>query len=148
MRPWILLLVLAGMCACLAACAPATAVPGTPEAFIFACDKSNIGEIIAVEGYLRLPPTLDSTRSVMLRLYPDPSFQGKPIGVMMRFGTGPNQAQQINSSYRDEDLKVRLADGREIPFRTRVRVSGRMFVPIQPQDYDCALQDPYVEPGS
>ncbi len=148
MRPCILLLVLAGMCSCLAACTPSAAVPGTPEAFIFACDKSNIGEIIGVEGYLRLPPSLDSTRFVMLRLYPDPGFKGKPIGVMMGFGNGPNQAQQINSSYRDEDLKVHLADGTEVPFRTRVRVSGRMFVPPETQDYDCALQNPYVEPGN
>ncbi len=148
MRPCILLLVLAGTGLCLAACAREPAVPGTPQAFIAACDKPNEGQLIALEGYLRLPPALSSSKAVMLLLYPDPSFQGRPVGVMMRFGDGPNQAQPISTSYRDQDLKVHLADGSVVPFRTRVRVSGRLFFPPQPHDYDCVLQNPYVEPAN
>ena len=145
MRPWIFLLVLAGTSLCLSACRPAPAVPGTPQPFASACDKPNEGHVIAVEGFLRLPPSLSSSRSVMLRLYPDASFQGKPIGVLMPFGDGPNQVHNINSSYRDQDLKVHLADGAEVPFGRRVRVSGRVSFPFQPPDYDCVLQNPYVE---
>ena len=145
MRPSTLL-VLAWIAACLCACgAPAVPAPGTPQAFAFACTKPNEGQLIAVEGYLRLPAALDSTKSVMLRLYPDPSLKGRPIGVEMPFGDGANEARRINSSYRDNDLKVRLANGTVVPFGTRVRVSGRMYIPVQPQTYECALQDPYVE---
>ncbi len=148
MRPWILLLILAGLSLGLAGCVHAPAAPGTPQPFLSACDASNEGQLIAVEGYLRLPPALDSSKSVMLRLYPDPSFQGRPVGVQMRFGDGPNEAQKISSSYHDNDLKVHLADGQAIPFGKRVRVSGRVFFPLQPQDYACALQGPYVEPAN
>lgn len=148
MRASIVLLALAAMALCLAACVPASAAPGTPQAFIAACDKVNEGQLIAVEGYLRLPASLDSASTVVLRLYPDPSMQGKPVGVLMRFGDAPNQAHRISRSYRDSDLRVRLADGAVIPFGTRVRVSGRVYFPVQPQDYDCALRNPYVEPAN
>ncbi len=148
MRPWFILLVIAGTSLCLAACVTTPAAPGTPQAFISACDKPNLGQYIAVDGYLRLPASLDSSRTVMLRLYPDPSFRGTPIGVQMRFGDGPNQVHKITSSYRDSDLMVHLADGKVIPFGTRVLVSGRMFFPAQPQDYPCELHSPYIEPAN
>ncbi len=148
MRLCFALVVLAGMSLCLAACGTTPAAPGTPQAFISACDKPNLGQYIAVDGYLRLPASLDSSRTVMLRLYPDPSFGGTPIGVQMHFGDGPNEVHKINSSYYDSDLRVHLADGKVIPFRARVRVSGQRFGPAQPEDYRCALRDPYVEPGN
>jgi hypothetical protein len=129
----------------LPACVPATAGPGTPQSFAFACAKPNEGRQIAVEGYLRLPPSLDNTKSVMLRLYPDPSFKGTPVGVPLLFGDKGNEARKISSSYHDEDLRVYLADGIAVPFGTRVLVSGRMYFPVTPQDYDCALRNPYVE---
>ena len=129
----------------LAACVPQAAYPGALQAFADACDKPNEGLQIAVEGYLRLPDTLDSTDSVVLRLYPDLSFSGTPIGVTMKFGDSPNEARSITSSFRDDDLKVRLADGKVVPFGTKVRVSGKMYFPIVPQDFKCGLENPYVE---
>jgi hypothetical protein len=145
MRPWIFLLVYAAVALGAAACTQPPAAPGTPQAFISACDKANLGQPIAVEGYLRLPPSLDGSRGVMLRLYPDPSLMGTPIGVQMPFGDGPNQVHGIHSSYRDSDLRVHLADGKVIPFGERVRVSGRVFIPILTQSLPCALQNPYIE---
>lgn len=127
------------------ACAPFTARPGELQSFAGACDKPNEGLDIAVEGYLRLPDSFSDSSTIALRLYVDPGFRGKPIGVMMQFGNGPNQVRLINSSYRDEDLKVRLADGTVIPFRTKVRVSGQMFFPAIPQDFACGLEHVYVE---
>jgi hypothetical protein len=144
MRPWNLL-VLACTAIGLSACTPAIAAPGTPQAFAFACARPNEGHRIAVEGYLRLPRALDNTNSVTLRLHPDPSFKGKPIGVPMLFGDGADRVHKISSSYHDNDLKVYLADGSAVPFGTRVRVSGRMYFPVVPQDFECALQNPYVE---
>ena len=139
------LLVVVSTALCLSACTPQTAGPGTPQAFTFACARPNEGKRIAVEGYLRLPPSVASSQGVMLLLYPDPSLKGRPIGVMMRFGDKPNEAHKIISAYHDSDLKVHLADGTTVPFGTRVRVSGRMQLPVVPQAYDCDLRDPYVE---
>ncbi len=130
---------------CLTACNPGTAYPGTLQDFSAACDKANEGQQIAVEGYLRLPDTLTSTSSVELRLYRDLSFEGRAIGVPMRFGNEPNEATPIVSAYRDQDLKVRLADGVIVPFRTRVRVSGKMVIPLAPSNFRCELENPYVE---
>ncbi|HEX8993206.1 MAG TPA: hypothetical protein VF784_16105 [Anaerolineales bacterium] len=127
------------------ACASFTARPGELQSFASACDKPNEGLDIAVEGYLRLPDSFSDSSTIELHLYADLSFSGKPIGVMMQFGNGPNQVRLIHSSYRDEDLKVHLADGMVIPFRTKVRVSGRMFFPAIPQDFECGLEHVYVQ---
>ena len=139
------LLVSLWMAACLAACAPTVYARGTPQPFDSACDGPNEGQQIAVDGYLRLPPSLDRADRVVLGLYRDRTYAGRPIGVMMRFGDGPNQAHKIASSYRDQDLRVHVVDGREVAFGTRLRVSGRVSFPARPADYDCLLMDPYVE---
>lgn len=130
---------------CLVACAPASAGAGELQAFAHACDKANDGKRIAVEGYLRLPDSLTGGGNVELRLYRDLSFTGKPIGVNMRFGDGANQTRNINAPYHDDDLKVHLADGTLVPFGTKLRVSGRMDLPVVQQDFDCELQNVYVE---
>ena len=122
-----------------------TTYPGITQDFAHACDKPNEGQQIAVVGYLRLPDTLDGGSSVVLRLYRDPAFTGRPIGVTMLFGDDANQAMKITSAYHDYDLKVHLADGSLVPFLTRVRVSGRVYYPITSQDFDCGLNNPYVE---
>ncbi|HEX8990407.1 MAG TPA: hypothetical protein VF784_01900 [Anaerolineales bacterium] len=126
-------------------CAPGIARPGELQSFSTACDKPNEGVNIAVEGYLRLPDSFSSSRTIELRLYSDLNFSGKPIGVTMQFGNGPNQVRPITSSYRDEDLHVYLADGTGIPFRTKVRVSGIVVYPVLRQDFECGLEQVYVE---
>ncbi len=130
---------------CLAACVPALPAIGTPQPFDHVCDKPNEGQLIAVEGYLRLPDALTGGDSVELLLYRDLSFAGKPIGVSTRFGEKGNQARKISAPYHDDDLKVHLADGTLVPFGTKLRVSGRMHVPVISQAFDCELQNVYVE---
>lgn len=129
----------------LTACVPFTALPGTPQAFEEACSSPNEGVPIAVEGYLRLPPSLENTGSVILELFPDLSFEGKPIAVPVAFGDGPNQAHRVATAYRDDDLRVHLADGTEVPFGTRVRVSGRMYYVVTSEEFACGLENPYIE---
>ncbi len=144
MRPWVLF-VLALTAYMIVACASRSPQPGALQTFTAACDKPNEGQRIAVEGYLRLPDSFSGTDSVELRLYSDTSFVGQPIGVTMPFGNGPNRAEMITGSYRDDDLKVHLADGQLIPFGAKVRVSGRMYYPIIAQDFPCALENLYLE---
>ena len=129
----------------IAACSGATPYPGTPQAFESACDPSNQGQVIAVEGYLRLPHAIESPSSVILDLYRDRTFSEKPIGVDMRFGDGVDQVQRITTAYHDSDLKVRMADGTLAPFLTRVRISGRVTFPPASGGHDCTLESPYVE---
>ncbi len=144
MRAWTLSVLLL-LALSIGGCASSTARPGELQSFSTACDKPNEGVNIAVEGYLRLPDSFSGSRTIELRLYSDPSFSGKPIGVTLQFGNGPNQVRPITSSYRDEDLQVHLADGTGIPFRTRVRVSGVVIYPAFPQDFECSLENVYVE---
>jgi hypothetical protein len=100
---------------------------------------------VILQGYLRLPDSLDGNTYVMLRLYPSLSFHRPVVGVNMRFGNAPNEVRQITSSYRDTDLLVRLSDGTMVPFRTKVQVSGRVAFPTTPLDFDCQLDDPLVQ---
>jgi hypothetical protein len=127
------------------ACARETPHAGELRSFEEACQKFNEGRWIAVEGYLILPDAFSPADSVELRLYRDLTFSGKRIGAAIFFGDGPDEAQKINSSYRNTDLKVHLADGTLAPFGTRVRVSGRMVYPVVPQDYECGLENLYIE---
>jgi hypothetical protein len=129
----------------ISSCSPPIPRPGSLQPFSSACDKSNEGQWIAVEGYLRLPDAFTDSTSIELHLYADPRFDGTPIGVILSFGSGPDQAEKISSSFRDDDLKVHLADGALVPFRTRLRVSGRMAYPITAQPISCLLENPYLE---
>ena len=144
MRYWILLVPLLSAILMMA-CVTTTPRPGELQAFSQACEKSNEGELIAVEGYLRLPDTFTPGDSVELLLYRDLTFSGEPIGATISFGEGPNQAERISSSYQDSDLKIHLADGSPVPFGTKVRVSGSMYLPVVPQNFDCGLQNLYIE---
>jgi len=144
MRYWILLVPLLSSILMMA-CVTTTPRPGELQAFSQACEKSNEGALIAVEGYLRLPDTFTPGDSVELLLYRDLTFSGEPIAATMTFGDGPNQAVKISSSYQDSDLKIHLADGTLVPFGTKVRVSGSMHIPVIPQNFDCGLQNLYVE---
>jgi hypothetical protein len=99
----------------------------------------------AVEGYLRLPDILMPGSSVELRLFRDRTFRSTRIAATMPFGNGPNQVIKISSAYQDSNLKIHLADGTLVPFGTRVRVSGLMYYPVIPQDFECGLFDLYIQ---
>ena len=144
MCAWSLLVPLLSALAIIA-CVPASPQPGEFQSFAGACDKPNEGQLIAVEGFLRLPDSFEGLDTVILRLYPDASFTGKPIGATIYFGSGPNQAELITGSYRDPDLKVHLSNGQLVPFGTKLRVSGRMYYPVVAQDFTCGLQNLYLE---
>ncbi len=140
-----ILVVMALVCLCASACVSGTPYAGPLQDFSSACAPYNEGQQISVDGYLRLPDTLTSTSSVELRLYRDAGFHGRPIGVPVLFGDGPNEARRITTSFHDQDLIVHLANDAAVPFRTRVRVSGRMHIPIGPASFACELENPYVE---
>ena len=144
MRAWSLLVPFLSALAIIA-CVPASPQPGELLGFTGACDKPNEGQLIAVEGFLRLPDSFDGMDTVVLRLYPDAAFTGIPIGATISFGSGPNQAEPIPGSYRDADLRLHLSNGQIVPFGTKLRVSGRMYYPVLTQDFTCGLQNLYLE---
>jgi hypothetical protein len=144
MRAWLLMVMSAAVFS-ICDCTPYRPAPGTPEAFGSICDRLHDGLDLATEGYLRLPDTLEGTDTVILRLYQDHTFTGIPIGVSVRFGDGPDQVTKIDSAFSDQALQVHLADGRMIPFGSKVRVSGRVYFPVVGQDFECALDRPYIE---
>jgi hypothetical protein len=127
------------------ACTSESPRAGELQAFDRACDKANEGDWIAVEGYLRLPDILVPGCSVELRLFRDRTFRRTPIAATIPFGGSPDQAIKISSAYQDNDLKIHLADGTLVPFGTRVRVSGLMYYPMIPQDFECGLRDLYIQ---
>ena len=114
----------------LTACSSETA-PTVGEAtdFARACEQANEGKRIAVTGYLRLPDSFTGDASVVLRLYATDDFSGSPIGVQTRFGTEPNQLEQVPNEYQDADLQVYLSDGSIANFGTPVKVSGKVYFP-------------------
>jgi hypothetical protein len=129
----------------LAACSKAAPTVGEAKDFTAACDKANDGKRIAVAGYLRFPDSFTDDQSVVLRLYEADDFGGKPIGVDIEFGTQANQVEKVTDQYKDNDLKVHLADGQVAGFGTRVRVSGKVYFPIVAQEFECGLENPLVE---
>ncbi len=131
----------------LTACSQGPPTVGEEMSFAGACDRANKGERIAVQGYLQLPDSFTGEQSVVLRLYETEAFDGTPIGVQIRFGTDPNQIEQVPLSYDDEDLQVHLADGTLAGYGTPVKVSGRVYFPAVEQDFTCSLENPLLEAG-
>jgi len=143
-----------------AACSSGPPTPGDPRAFEAVCDKSDDGKRIAVEGYLRLPETIevitnrrggDSTQLLVVRLFQSQTFNGTPIGVNFDFGSSANTIDQLPTpQYTDKDLKVHLADGGTASYGQRVRISGAVYFPVTALtnadvDFTCGLDNPLVE---
>jgi len=132
----------------LTACSQTAPTVGTSRSFAEACDESNDGQRIAVEGFLRLPDSITVNVGPILRLYETDSFLGTPIGVSLDFGSEPNQIDTVPDSYVDSDLNVHLADEQVAGYGTKVRISGKMYYPLADVDFECGLSNPLVELAS
>jgi hypothetical protein len=145
----------------LAACAGPPTV-GEPRDFANVCDKANDGHRVAVEGYMRLPETIDVVKPprtggdgleiLVVRLFQTPNFSGTPIGVDIDFGSEPNTMDEIPNGARgftDADLKVHAANGQTVTYGQRVKISGTVYFPLgglSDVDFTCGLSNPLVEP--
>ncbi len=128
-----------------AACESKPPTVGEPKDFEMVCSKANKGKRIAVEGYLRLPETINPKVGPVLRLYRTNDFNTVPIGVSTDFGTQPNHVETVPERYSHKDLKVHLANGQVVGFGTKVKVSGEVYFPLLEQEFPCAVSNPLVE---
>lgn len=131
--------------AALVGCGSEPPTAGQATAFASVCDKANDGKRVAVDGYLYFPNSFSDSQSVVLRLHETDAFDGTPIGVQIPFGTAANQVEEVEDQFTDEDLQVHLADGSVAGFRTKVKVSGKVYFPMVEQEFPCSLENPYVE---
>jgi hypothetical protein len=130
-----------------AGCEMPEPTPAAVQPFASVCDEANVGQRLGVRGYLRLPETNTGDFSIVLRLYETPDFSGRPIGVSVRLGDLPNRAETLPSSYTDEDLAVRLADGTVTSIGTPVVVSGSVYAPVTEQEFACGLENVFLAAG-
>lgn len=128
-----------------AACSSSTPTAAQEVDFASVCADDNKGQQVGVQGYLRLPESFTGDQSVVLRLYETADLTGTPIGVQIRFGSEANQVEMVPLEYSDEDLKIHLADGQIAEFGSPVKVSGKVYFPAVDQDFDCGLENPFVE---
>lgn len=117
---------------------------GESVAFADVC-SSESGERVAIEGYLRLPDEITGDQSAVLRMYETDTFDGPPVGVQIRFGSGANQIDMVPSTYTDDDLQVHVANDQIVGYGSRVKVSGSVYFPMVAQDFACGLENPLVE---
>ena len=142
MRRWSQLLILCVFV--LAACGDTPPTTGTNTAFADVCAKTNDGKRIAVDGYLRFPESFTDDGSVILRLFQTDAFKGDYIGMQTKFGTQPNQVENVADHSTNADLKVHQGDGQVVGYGTKVRISGTVYFPIVAQEFACALENPLV----
>jgi hypothetical protein len=128
----------------LAACGATPPTTGINTAFTDVCAKANDGKRIAVDGYLRFPSSFTDDGSVILRLFQTDSFDGDQIGIQTKFGTQPNQVENVADHYADTDLKLHESDGAVIAYGTKARISGTVYFPMVSQEFACALENPLV----
>ncbi len=117
-----------------------------------ACDKANDGKRIAVEGYLMLPEEFTGDLSVMLRINSKPergeqAIVATGINIDKEGKKAPNTIDYLSSSYSDDDLKFRTADGQTLGYQDKVRVSGTMYIPssVATVEFKCGLSNPLIE---
>ena len=128
-------------------CATPEPTPADVRPFASVCDEANEGQRVGARGFLRLPDSNTGDFSIMLRLYETPDFSGRPIGVSVRIGNEPNMAEALPTSYTDDDLSVRLADGTPTSLGTPVTASGNVYYPMVDQDFACGLENVYLAQG-
>lgn len=116
-----------------------------------ACDKANEGKRVAVEGYLMLPDQFTGETSVMLRIQSQPDRNQQAVvatGVKIdKEGKAPNSMDNLGTSYSDEQLKVRTADGQVLGYQDKVLVSGTVYFPssVATVEFTCGLSNPLIE---
>ena len=131
--------------ACGGAAAPEPPTAGEVKEFASLCDKAHEGKRVAVVGYPRFPEKFTGTSSVVLRLYGGADYAGAPVGVQTPIGQQANQVELAPKQYTDKDLKLHTADGQVAGYGTKVRVSGKVYLPLVGQDFKCALENPLIE---
>lgn len=99
-----------------------------PVAFSQVCQKESDNKYISVEGYLRTGVTVlcssrGGTRTCGIELAEKPEGDSK-ISVYVVEGTGKSQMSPLPTSYSDENLKLRTADGQTVGSKDRVRIIG------------------------
>ena len=120
-------------------------ITGEMKDFASLCDKVNEGKRVATLGFLRFPEKFTGTSSVVLRLYAGGDYAGAPVGVQTKMGNQANQVELAPKEYTDKDLKVHTSDGQVATYRTRVKVSGKVYYPLVGQDFKCGLENPLIE---
>jgi hypothetical protein len=138
------LLALAVVSFMLAGCGDGPATPAETIAFSEVCDRANDGNRVAVDGYVIFPNSFTESTSVVLWMYEDENLDGTPIGVQVNFGAEPNQVEEVADQYTDEDLRLHLANGDVVGYRTKVNVSGKVYFPMVEQEFTCSLASPYI----
>ncbi len=131
-----------------ASCATPDPTPAAVVPFASVCDEANKDRRVGVRGYLRLPESNTGDFNIVLRLFETSDLGGQPIGVLVRIGAEPNMAEPLPTSYSDDDLNVRLADGTVTHYGTPVTASGDVYYPmgVDP-DFECGLDNVYLAEG-
>lgn len=124
---------------------------GELKTFETACDKANDGKRIAVEGYLMLPEEFSGDLSVLLRVNSKPERSEQAVVAanvkIDKEGKAPNSINYLSTSYNDDDLIFRTADGQTLGYQDKVRISGTMYFPssIAKVEFTCGLSNPLIE---
>lgn len=131
----------------LASCSSEPPTTGTDTPFAEACLQGNEGQRIAITGYVTFPDQINPDQGPVMRLRTEPGLEGESIGISTDWGQSPNKIANLEnpSTYTDDDLIINLDDGATATANDRVKVSGKMYVPVVPQEFKCALENPKFE---
>ncbi len=65
------------------------------------------------------------------------------VGASAAFGHGPNNMEMPHVKYKDQDLRLHLADGRVVTSCAMFNTTG-----VVPGAYTCGLRNTLYEPGA
>ena len=116
-----------------------------------ACNKTNEGKRLMIEGYVDFPVRFDTQdKAVVMRLRPRLASWEYTVGAAAAFGHGPNEVEMPPLNYKNRDLRLHLANGQVVTYWNKVKVSGTMYYTtgVAPGAYTCGLKDTLYELGT
>jgi hypothetical protein len=110
-------------------CAPGTGQ--TPECLTFDTlytKKNNPAMKISIEGYAAIVSSV-SLKSPYLngRLFEKTQKAGRFISIILKIGTGKNQAEKLPVYFKDKDLKIHTNGGEVAGVHDKVRITGTRY---------------------
>lgn len=84
------------------------------------------GKAVVVEGYLRLPESLQITDTATIKLFAARGGRGTSVDVELPIGDGPSQLRDVPARFSVTSLRVQAVGGKTVTINDRVSLTAKV----------------------